>query len=264
MIDMAVVLAVSTNKGGVLKTSLTTNLAGLLAKESRVLIVDADNQGNVSSSFGKNADRYTTNLYDVLVNGVPAADAIVNVYKNIDMLPSNDEMASFETDVITDIAKYKDLFFLMRNTLASIRDSYDYILVDTPPNLGLVTGNVLTFADRVLIPFQPETYSQRSLVKVLKAIAGVRLSRNPELAILGVVGTLVDSRTSLHAELLSGLRKKCLAEDIKCFDTVIPRSIRYASAVAYDELPATLAEARPALIKAYSDLLAEIKEELMW
>lgn len=260
---MATVWAIATNKGGVLKTSITTNLAGLLAKKgNRVLVVDTDNQGNVAVTFGKNPDEYDITLYNVLIGGVSAQKAIINVYENYDVLPSNDDMSDFELDIVQDPAKYPQPFLVLRYALATLRDQYDYILVDTPPNVGLVTGNALSFVDSVIIPFQPESYSQRSFMKTLEAVSEFRQRRNPHLSVLGVVGTLIDSRTSLHSEMLSHIRQLCARLDVKCFDTVIPRSVRFASSVAYESLPATLTDSKQPLVNAYSELLNEIMGEL--
>lgn len=259
---MAKVWSISTNKGGVGKTSLTTNIAGLLSLEGfKVLIIDTDNQGNVALSFGKNPDNYDKTLYDVMVDNFPAKEAVVNVHENIDILPSNDDMSFIDIDVLTEREKYPRPFLLIKEACDSLRDEYDYILIDTPPNIGLIQGNVLTFTDRVLIPFQPETYSQRSLMKMLTAVKKFR-KHNPGLSVLGVVGTMVDSRTSLHLEMLQKLKELCIKEEIKCYDTIIPRSIRFASSVAYEGKPATLANKSQPLVIAYSELLTEIKEEL--
>jgi len=256
---VAEVWAVSTNKGGVLKTSITTNLAGLLSGEGKVLIIDCDNQGNSSLSFGKNPDNFEYTLYDVLINNKPAKDAIYNVYENIDILPANDEMTFFDFDVLQNRDKYQQPFRLLKNAVDSLRSDYDYILIDAPPNVGIVVGNIFTFTDKVIIPFQPESYSQRSLIKILEVIKSFKENHNPSLSILGVVCTLVDSRTSLHSEMITMLRRLCIEQDITCFDTVIPRSVRFASAVAYKGLPATLTDSKQPLVAAYVDLLDEIK-----
>src|SRR5699024_9975753 len=113
-------------------------------------------------------------------------------------LPANDDMAFFEFDVLTKVDQYQDPFGLLRRALEPITGDYDYVLIDTPPTLGLTQGNVLCFADEVLIPFQPESYSMRSLIKILKSIQEFRERFNPGLSVLGVVGTLVDTRTVLH------------------------------------------------------------------
>lgn len=255
---MAEIWAVSTNKGGVLKTSLTTNLAGALAKTKRVLIVDTDNQGNCLLTFGKNPDTVETTLYDVLVESVPAKKAIVNVYPNIDVLPANDDMAFFEFDVLSGSKKYPNPFQLLRTALQPVINDYDVIIVDTPPNLGLTQGNALAFVDRVLIPFQPENYSMRSLVKIIKAINDFKKEHNPGLSILGVVATLVDQRTTLHTQILQECRKYCDQQGIRMFDTVIPRSVRFASSVAYDRLPATLSDSKANVVGNYHELLKEV------
>lgn len=255
---MAQVWAISTNKGGVLKTSITTNLAGALSKTGRVLIVDTDNQGNCLLTFGRNPDAAELTIYDVLIEGTPARKAVVNVYDNIDVLPANDDMAFLDFDVLSNPKKYPKPFQLLKKALEPIRSDYDYILIDTPPNLGLTQGNVLAFVDRVLIPFQPEHYSMRSLVKILKAINDFRKEHNPDLSILGVVGTLVDLRTTLHTQVLQECRRYCQQNGIRLFETVIPKSVRFASSVAYDRLPATLTDSKNAIVQQYNELLKEV------
>lgn len=253
------VIATATNKGGVLKTSLTVNLAGLLAQQKRkVLIIDSDNQGNVILSFGKNPDEYVNTIYNVLVEDLNPKKAIVKVHKNIDVLVSNDDMAFFEFNVLGKIEKFPKPFSLMKNKLDKLRERYDFVLIDTPPNLGLTLGNVLSYADKVIIPFQPESYSMRSLVKIIKAITDFRFEHNPKLEILGVVATLVDQRTTLHSQTLQVLRQYCIENHIKVFETVIPRSIRAASAVAYEGLPIVLTKANNSLINAYLNLFDEL------
>lgn len=256
---MAQVWSISTNKGGVLKTSLTTNIAGLLSKEGhKVLVIDTDNQGNVALSFGQNPDNYEKTLYDVMVDKIPVREAIVNVHENIDILPSNDDMSFIDIDVLTAPKNHPRPFMLIKEACDELRDEYDYILIDTPPNIGLIQGNVLTFTDKVIIPFQPETYSQRSLIKMLTAISKFQ-KHNPKLEVLGVVATLVDSRTSLHIEMIEKLKQLCTQQNIKCYTTFIPRSIRFASSVAFDLKPATLTLKNHAMVDTYDKLLKEIK-----
>lgn len=254
----AKMITVTTNKGGVLKTSLSTNLAGIYSQKGKVLVIDADNQGNVALSFGKNPDEYENTLYDVLVHGVDYGDAIYKVSKNIDILPSNDEMAFFDFDILTNIRNYPKPFDLMRENLEGVESFYDYILIDTPPNLGLVHGNVLCFSNDVLIPFLPEVYSMRSLVKIIKSIQQFKEQHNPNLNILGVVGTLVDTRTVLHSEIMQECRKYCHEHGIRIFETVIPKSIRFASSVAYAGLPAVMVDKKHELVKSYYNLEREI------
>lgn len=257
---MGKVWAISTNKGGVLKTSLTTNLAGVLSKGNRVLILDMDNQSNVLVSFGKNPDALETSIYDVLVQGEDPKKAIINVYDNIDVLPSNDDMAFFEFDVLMEREKYPKPFFLLKEAIERLKQQYDYILIDSPPNMGLTTGSILTAANEVLIPFQPETYSMRSLLKIIKSIEDFKSKHNPSLSILGVVATLVDTRTIIHTQVLQECRKFCHERGIRLFDTVIPRSVRFASNVAFERLPSTLAEPNHSVVSCYFDLWKEMNE----
>lgn len=256
---MARKIAISTNKGGVLKTSITVNLAGILSKEgNRILIVDTDNQGNALLSFGRNPDELEHSIYDVLVNRQDIKKTIINVYDNIDILPSNDDMAFFEFDVLTKIKQYPEPFKMLKYKLDEVEHLYDFIIIDTPPNLGLTQGNALTSTDEVLIPFQPENYSMRSLVKILAAIYSFKEDHNADLKVLGVIATLVDQRTVLHSQILQECRRYCYEHNIKMFETVIPRTIRYASSIAYEGLPATLTEKNNNLIQSYIDLKEEI------
>lgn len=259
---MAKIWAISTNKGGVLKTSITTNLAGVMSRDNKkVLIIDTDNQSDCLLSFGQNPDTIKTTLYDVLVNGVAAEKAVMKVHKNIDLLPANDEMTFFEFDVLTNAKKYPNPFMLLKNALQAITAKYDYILIDTPPNLGLTQGNALCFANSVLIPFQPENYSMRALVKIIKAIGDFKEKSNPGLSILGVVATLVDQRTVLHSEVLQEAKRYCHENKITMFDSFIPRSVRFASSVAYERLPATLtADVKNPVVARYFELYKEAKQ----
>lgn len=256
---MARIIAISTNKGGVLKTSITVNLAGVLAKEGhKVLIIDTDNQGNTSLSFGLSPDRFKNTVYDVMVDGLNPNKVIKKAYKNIDILPSNDEMTFFEFDILPKLDQYKKPFQLLGDGVEKIKDQYDFILVDTPPNLGLTQGNVLAMSHEVLIPFQPESYSMRSLVKMIQSIESFKKDHNPSLSVLGVIATLVDTRTVLHSEVLAECRKFCYENNIPMLDTVIPRLIRYATSIAYEGLPATLTAKNNELVKSYYELKGEI------
>jgi len=252
-------LTISTNKGGVLKSSITTNLAGIYSQMGKTLIIDMDNQGSVALSFGKNPDKYSNTIYDVLVNGIDYHESIYNVADNIDIIPSNDDMTFFEFDVLTKIHQYSKPFDLMKINLKGVEEEYDYILIDTPPNLGLVHGNVLCFSGDVIIPFQPENYSMRSLIKILKSIKQFKKEHNPNLNVLGIVGTLVDTRTILHSQILQECRKFCAENDLMMFDTVIPKSIRFASSVAFDGIPATMSDDKNNnLVQSYYNLEREI------
>ncbi|PFP29356.1 chromosome partitioning protein ParA [Bacillus sp. AFS073361] len=258
----AKVLACSTNKGGVLKTSVTVNLAGVWASQGKkVLIIDCDNQGNSILSFGHNPDKFENTIYDVLVDGLAAEVARVNVYKNIDVIPANDDMTFFEMDVLTNKGiRELDRFLLLKKAVNHLKSDYDIILVDSPPTLALTQANILSFVDYVVIPFQPEPYSMRSLVKIVQSINTLKLDTNPNIEILGILGTLVDSRANLHTKILQECRQLCEQKGWKLFDTVITRSVRYADEIKEQGLPATLSFPKHPTVKKYFELAKEIEE----
>ena len=257
---MSEIITISSNKGGVLKTSLTVNLAGVLAEKGyRVLVIDADNQGNSAVSFGLNPDNFKMTLYDVLVDGVHPDKAIINVYKNIYLLPSNDDMSFLEFDVLSNLSNYPNPYYLLKDAFKNYDlNQFDFVLLDSPPNIGLATGNCLVFTDKVLIPFQPEAYSMRSLIKILQAINNFKNEHNAKLEVLGVVGTLVDNRTILHSQVIEECRKFCFNNNIKMFDNVITKSVRFASSVAYNKLPATLTDKKHPVVQNYYQLYEEV------
>lgn len=255
------VIAVNNNKGGSLKTTTATNLAGVLASEGhKVLVIDSDNQSNVALSFGVNPDDHEFGLYSVLIEHLDPAEAIINVHENIDILLSNDDLINFDWEVIGNKNKYKEPFLIMKNTCSDLRKEYDYILIDTPPSLSLMVGNVFTFADAVIIPFSPESYSMRSLIKVLDTISAFGQTYNSDLTLLGVVATMVNYQTTLHQYVLQETRKYCDENDIRLFDTYIPKSIRFASSVAFQGKPSTLLEKKNDMADNYFELWKEIKE----
>lgn len=258
---MARVICVNNNKGGSLKTTTATNLAGVIALTGqKVLIIDADNQSNVALSFGLNPDRLGYGLFDVLVNGVNPSLAIQKVHEFIDILPSNDDLIGFDFEVIGKAYKYKEPFALMKTTCGILRNHYDYIFIDTPPSLSLMVGNAFGFADEVLIPYSPENYSMRSLTKVIKTINEFKGDINPDLKLMGIVATMVNFRTNLHSEIIQATRKYAYENDLKFYDTYIPHTVRFASSVAYEGVPATLSENGKDRIKAeaYFELWKEM------
>lgn len=256
------VIAISTNKGGVLKTSITTNLAGVFAaRGEKVLIIDTDNQGNVAITFGENPDEYEKTLYDVLVEGMPATEVIVNVAENIDLIACNDDMTFFEFDVLTRKEEYPNIFKLLKNAIEPLLDRYDRILIDTPPNLGLTQGNVLAACDGVLIPFHPEKYSMRSLTKILKAVRQFKEQHNENLEVIGVVATLVNKRTTLHKHIITVCKDYAMANEIRFFKTSIPLSVQFASSVAFEEMPITIAQPNSDHASHYFDLVKEIEKQ---
>ncbi|AOZ94935.1 ParA family protein [Paenibacillus crassostreae] len=258
---MSIIYAVSANKGGVGKTSFVTNMAAAIVQKQpkvRVLIVDTDAQGNASLAFGKNPKSYEDTIYDVLTGGKNIEDIVVNLAERLDLLPSNVDMDFLDFDVLTNQDKYKKPFHLLKDPLDRIKDNYDYIFIDTPPAMGLTAGNVLVAADRVIIPFSPETFAVSGIVRVIDAINDFRQKQNPNLEIDGIVGMMVDSRTVLHSEMLAKARQYCDQHEHHMYTTIIPRSIRFASATAYDGIPAVMSDANNSIVAAYFELMEEV------
>ncbi|MEK4774501.1 ParA family protein [Bacillus cereus] len=254
-------LAFVQNKGGVLKSSMTVNLAGLYAKQGKkVLIVDADQQGNSLLSFGKNPDKYRITLHDVLVHFVPAREAIINVYKNIDVLPSNEMMSFLDFDILPHLDTYINPFLLLKVALKSVEEDYDVILFDSPPSSGLIQSNVICCTDQIIIPFQPEQYSVRSLIKIIDVIDQFKQKHNENLKIAGVVATLVQKNTKLHSTTIKQAKRFCEKEDVPFLNANIPRSITFANSIAYKNLPLTLAKKDNEFAFYYKNLFKELNE----
>lgn len=257
---MGEIYAISMNKGGVGKTSLVTNLASILAKKykKKVLIIDTDAQGNSSIAFGKNPYDFKYTIYDVMMDNCDPKKAIVNLRKNIDLLPANDDMNFLEFDVLPNLDKYKRPYYLLKDSMREIEKNYDYIFIDTPPSLGFVVGNCLTYADHVIIPFVPEMYDVKGLIRVVKAIADFKRDYNASLRVSGVVGMKVETITSLHSEMLQEARRYCSQADIHMYETIIPKSIAFAKSVAYSNVPAILSsDSKNKLVASYDDLAKE-------
>lgn len=256
---MGEIIAVSSNKGGILKSSLTLNASGVLAKQGKkILIIDTDSQANILLSFGKNPDQYENTLYDVLVDGFPIKDTIVNVHENIDVVPSNDDLSYFEMDVLRNVEKYPDFFTLLKNAMGDLKEEYDYIFVDTPPSMGLIVGNVFMISDHVLIPFHPETYGLRSMVKTIQTIQNFK-KENPSLNIKAVIPTKVRGKTRVHGANLNACVEFCNLQGIKITESVIRETIKYADALAKYRLPLTLVEdAEEDIISDYVNLVKEL------
>ena len=245
-----------------LKTTISVNLAGLYAKMGKkVLIVDMDSQGNVLLSFGKNPDNYELTIRDLLLKrSIHAVDVAVEIHPNITVIPANDDFGDFEFNVINN-SIYQNPFHLLRNSIAHYANQFDIVIVDTPPSFGLIQGNALLMADYVIIPFQPESYSMRSLVKLTDTLDLFKEQFNSKLEIVGIVPTMVDMRTSLHAEIMEVARKFCREYNLPMTDTIIPKTIRYASDIGFNKLPTTLLTNRKTS-EPYEDLFVELREKM--
>jgi chromosome partitioning protein len=220
------IVAVLNQKGGVGKTTTTINLGAYLARAGKsVLVCDLDPQGNSTSGLGINKQSLDTTLYDVLFSRAEAAKTTKKTNtSDLVLLPANADLAAAEVELVnTDNREFQ-----LKNVLSGL--SYDYILIDCPPSLGLLTINALTAADHVLVPVQAEYYALEGLSQLLSVIQQVKQGLNPNLNLLGLVITLYDSRNSLSDQVKKDLQQHFGA---KLFDTVIPRNVRLAEAPSF-------------------------------
>lgn len=251
---MQQVIAVLNQKGGVGKTTTSINLGAYLAKMGRsVLLVDMDPQGNSTSGLGLDKQVLDATIYDVLFTQSTAQSAIkeTNV-ENLAILPANAHLAAAEVDLAGELARETKL----KEALANL--TYDYILIDCPPALGLLTINALTAAQKVLIPVQAEYYALEGLGQLLDIIQRVRAGLNPTLEIMGVLLTMYDSRTALSEQVSNELKKHF---GDKVLTTVIPRNVRLAEAPSYGR-PIADHDRWSKGARAYKQLAKEVDKRL--
>lgn len=247
---MAAVIAITNQKGGVGKTTTAVNIAFYLAKNGKqVLLVDFDPQGNATSGFGIDKRALQATVTDVLAGNRTLAECIVATrHKNLHIVPTTPQLANAEVE----LAKAQHRFTRLKQALADV--AYDVVIIDCPPSLSLLTVNGLIAANYVLLPVQAEFYALEGLGQLLETMQLVRKGLNPKLELLGVVLTMVDSRTTLSAQVQAEVKKHFPG---KVFETVIPRNIRLAEAPSHG-LPVGAYDRWSKGARAYKTLAKEV------
>lgn len=252
MVGNSKVLAVINQKGGVGKSATSINLSCALGEnDKRILLIDLDPQGNSSSGLGVDKNRLNKCIYDVLLNEESINDVVVkNAYPNVDVVPATINLAGAEVELVSEIARENRL----KEAIDAVRENYDYVFIDCPPSLGLLTVNALVAADKLLIPIQTEYYALEGVTKLLDSMKRVKSRLNKNLDIFGVLLTMYDGRTTLSKQVAEEVIKYF---NNLVFDVKIPRTVKISEAPSYGQ-PITQYDSSCRGAEAYLKLAKEV------
>ena len=248
---MGRVIAVANQKGGVGKSTTAINLSACLAeKEKKVLTIDMDPQGNTTSGYGIDKNEVENTIYEVIIDGLDIRNAIIKTeFDNIDIVSSASELSGAEIE----LSKKKDREYKLKNSLLKIKDEYDYIFIDCPPSLGLLTINCLTAVDSVLIPIQCEYYALEGVSQLMSTFQLVKKRLNPNIEIQGVVLSMFDGRANLSIQVVEEVKKYFKGS---VYTTLIPRNVRLAEAPSFGK-PVIYYDSKCKGTEAYKELAEE-------
>ena len=249
---MGRIIAIANQKGGVGKTTTAINLSSCLAeKGKKVLAVDMDPQGNMTSGLGVDKNAIEDTIYDLIIGESTIKEVLKeNIMKNLDIIPANIDLSAAEIELI-DVEEKE---YIVRNIIQEIKDKYDYIIIDCPPSLSMLTINAMTTATSVLVPIQCEYYALEGLSQLIHTVDLVKSRLNPELEIEGVVFTMYDARTNLSLQVVENVEDN-LHQNI--YKTIIPRNIRLAEAPSYG-IPINQYDPKSAGSESYMRLAEEV------
>ena len=249
---MSRIIAVANQKGGVGKTTTAINLSACLAeKNKKVLTLDMDPQGNTTSGLGVDKNQAENTVYELILDESELSDCIYSsVMENLSVIPSNINLSGAEIELIG----FENKEYLLKSKLDMIKDNYDYIIIDCPPSLNLLTINAMTAADSVIVPIQCEYYALEGLSQLIHTIDLIKERLNPKLEIEGVVFTMYDARTNLSLQVVENVKENL---DKNIYKTIIPRNVRLAEAPSYGQ-PINIYDPRSSGAESYRLLAEEV------